>query len=139
MQQVHEDFTRDQREYDAAHGFTPIINRCSRVEDIKTRGRDLNAKIKRDNISRSRNAASYVSAIDKPKYSTSIKNLRAAAAVAKELPALSGEALLQHQSHLNDLLSEANVHQEAYKKVNPSAGASQYVVPAHDTGAKSKG
>jgi hypothetical protein len=26
MQQVYEDFTQDQREYDAAHGFTPIMN-----------------------------------------------------------------------------------------------------------------
>jgi hypothetical protein len=57
MQQVHEDFARDQCEYDAAHGFTPITNQRSRVEEVKTRGRDLNAEIERDNKSRNRSAA----------------------------------------------------------------------------------
>jgi hypothetical protein len=114
MQQVHEDFARDQREYDAAHGFTPITNQRSRVEEVKIRGRDLNAEIERDNKSRNRSAASYVWARDKPKYITPVKNLRAVIAVAKELPALSGEALLQQQARLNGLLSVANVQQEAY-------------------------
>jgi hypothetical protein len=49
-----------------------------------------------------------VSARNKPKYSSPVKNLRAAAEVAKELPALSGEALREQQAWLNDLLSEAN-------------------------------
>jgi hypothetical protein len=59
-----------------------------------------------------------------PKYSTHVKNLRAAGAIAKELPTLSGEALLQQQAKLNELLCEANVQQEAYKKANPGVGAS---------------
>jgi hypothetical protein len=80
-----------------------------------------------------------VSARNKPKYSTPVKNLRAAVAVAKELSSLSGEALCQQQARFNELLSEANMQQVAYKKANPDAGASQYVVSAHAAGTKSKG
>jgi hypothetical protein len=80
-----------------------------------------------------------VSARNKPKYSTPVNNLRAATAVAKELHALSGEALHQRQARHNDLLSEANVQQEAYRKANPDAGASQYVVSVNGASAKSKG
>jgi hypothetical protein len=43
-----------------------------------------------------------------PKYSSPVKNLRAAAEVAKELPTLSGEALREQQARLNHLLSEAS-------------------------------
>jgi hypothetical protein len=80
-----------------------------------------------------------VLACNKPKYSTPVKNLRAAAAVAKELPALSGEALREQHVRLNDLLSEANAQLEAYKKANPGVGALQYVVSAGGAGARSRG
>jgi hypothetical protein len=71
-----------------------------------------------------------MSARNKPKYSSPVKNLRVAAEVAKELPALSSEALREEPARLNGLLFEANTQQEAYKKANPGAGASQYVVSA---------
>jgi hypothetical protein len=43
-----------------------------------------------------------------PKYSSPVKNLRAAVELAKELPTLSGEALREQQARLNHLLSEAS-------------------------------
>jgi hypothetical protein len=55
-----------------------------------------------------------VSARPKPKYSSPVKNLRAAAEVAKELPVLSGEALREQQAWLNHLLFEASKQQEAF-------------------------
>jgi hypothetical protein len=57
-------------------------------------------------------------------YSSPVKNLRAAAEVAKELSSLSGEALCEQQAWINQLLSEASKQQEAFKKANPGAGAS---------------
>jgi hypothetical protein len=57
-------------------------------------------------------------------YSSPVKNLRAAAEVAKDLSCLSGEALREQQAWLNQLLSEATKQQEAFKKANPGAGAS---------------
>jgi hypothetical protein len=72
-------------------------------------------------------------------YSSPVKNLRAAAEVAKELSSLSGEALREQQAWLNQLLSEASKQQEAFKKANPSAGASQYIASVGGAGARSKG
>jgi hypothetical protein len=60
-------------------------------------------------------------------YSSPVKNLIAAAVVANDLSRFSGEALREQQARLNQLLSEATKQQEAFKKVNPGAGASQYI------------
>jgi hypothetical protein len=68
-----------------------------------------------------------------------VKNLRAAAEVAKDLSNLSGEALREQQARLNHLLSEATKQQEAFKKSNPGAGVSQYIVSAGGAGARLKG
>jgi hypothetical protein len=72
-------------------------------------------------------------------YSSLVKNLRAAAEVAKDLSSLSGEALREQQAWLNHLLSEATKQQEAFKKANPGAGASQYIASVGGAGARSKG
>jgi hypothetical protein len=68
-----------------------------------------------------------------------VKNLRAAAEVAKDLSNLSGEALHEQQARLNHLLSEATKQQEAFKKANPGAGASQYIASVGGAGARSRG
>jgi hypothetical protein len=52
---------------------------------------------------------------------------------------LSGDALREQQAWLKYLLSEATKQQEAFKKANPGAGASQYIVSAGGVGARSKG
>jgi hypothetical protein len=72
-------------------------------------------------------------------YSSPVKNLRAAAEVAKDLSSLSGEALRDQQARLNQLLSEATKQQEAFKKANPGAGASQYVASVGGADARSRG
>jgi hypothetical protein len=57
-------------------------------------------------------------------YSSRVKNLRATAEVGKELSSLSGEALREQHTRLNQLLSEASKQQEAFKKANLGAEAS---------------
>jgi hypothetical protein len=59
--------------------------------------------------------------------------------VAKDLSCLSGEALREQQARLNQLLSEATKQQEAFKKANPGAGASQYIASVGGAGARSRG
>jgi hypothetical protein len=39
MQQERERFNRQLREYEAAQGFTPVVTRPSRIEEVRTRGR----------------------------------------------------------------------------------------------------
>jgi hypothetical protein len=121
MNQERERFNRQLREYEAAHDFTPVVVRPSRVEEVRTRGRNLNAELGKDARDKSHTATSTVPKIV---YSSPVKNLRAAAEVAKDLSCLSGEALHEQQARLNQLLSEATKQQEAFKKANPGAGAS---------------
>jgi hypothetical protein len=89
MHQERKRFNRQLREYEAAHGFTPVVTRPSRIEEVKTRGRDLNTEIDKDARAKSHSATSTV---PKVIYSSLVKNLRAAE-VAKDLPNLSSEAL----------------------------------------------
>jgi hypothetical protein len=136
MHQERERFNRQLREYEAAHGFTPMVTRPSRIDEVRTRGRDLNTELAKDARAKSHTATSTV---PKVVYSSPVKNLRAAAEVAKDLSNLSGEALHEQQARLNHLLSEATKQQEAFKKANPGAGASQYVASVGGAGARSRG
>jgi hypothetical protein len=136
MHQECERFNRQLREYEAAHGFTPVVTWPSRIEEVRTRDRDLNTELGKDARAKSHSATSTV---PKVIYSSPVKNLRAAAEVAKDLSNLSGEALHEQQAQLNHLLSEATKQQEAFKKANPGVGASQYIVSAGGAGVKSKG
>jgi hypothetical protein len=120
MQQERDKFNRELREYEAAQGFTPVVTWPSRIDEVRTRGRDLNTELDKDTRTRAHSATSTVPARPKPIYSPPVKNLRVAAEVAKELSSLSGEALCEQQAWLNHLLSEASKQQEAFKKVNPS-------------------
>jgi hypothetical protein len=108
MQQEWERFNRQLREYEAAQGFTPVVTWPSQIEEVRTRGRDLNTELDKDSRARVHSATSTVPARPKVVYSSPVKNLRAAAEVAKELSCLSGEALREQQARLNQLLSEAS-------------------------------
>ena len=93
---VRQEFDISLREYNIAHGFTPVANPGSRMDEVRIRGRDLNAEIARDGRAKSGRTASNTSA-GRPRYNTPAKNLRAAEAAAAELPGLSGEALRKQQ------------------------------------------
>jgi hypothetical protein len=105
MQQERERFNRQLREYEAAQGFTPVVTRPSRIEEVRTRGRDLNNELGKDGRARTHSATSTV---PKMIYSSPVKNLRAAAKVAKDMSSLSSEALREQQARFNQLLSEAS-------------------------------
>jgi hypothetical protein len=136
MHQECEWFNRQLCEYEAAHGFTPVVTRPSQIEEVRTRDRDLNTELGKDARAKSHTATSTV---PKVVYSSPVKNLRAVAEVAKDLSDLSGEALREQQARLNHLLSEATKQQEAFKKENPGAGASQYVASVGGAGVRSRG
>jgi hypothetical protein len=99
MQQERERFNRQLREYEAAQGFAPMVTRPSRIEEVRTRGRDLNNELGKDSRAKTHSATSIV---PKVIYSSPVKNLRAAAEVAKELSSLSSEALREQQARLTN-------------------------------------
>lgn len=90
------------REYNKAHGLnSTAVDNPRRVGEVRNRGRNLNAEIARDGRAMPAVSASYVLAL-KPKYSTPVKNLRAAEAAAEELPNLTGEALRLQQLRVKE-------------------------------------
>jgi hypothetical protein len=97
MHQEHEWFNRQLREYEVAHGFTPVVTWPSRIEEVRAKGRNLNTELGKDTRAKSHTATNTV---PKVVYSSPVKNLRAAAEVAKELSNLSGEALHERQHGL---------------------------------------
>jgi hypothetical protein len=104
MQQEQEWFNRQLHEYEAAQGFTPVVIRPSRIEEVRTSGRNLNTELGKDARAKSHSATST---LPKVVYSSPVKNLRVAAEVVKNLSSLSGEALCEQQAWLNQLLCEA--------------------------------
>ena len=74
MAEVRREFGITVREYNQAHVFTPVAARPSRVEDVRKRGKNLNAEIARDGRSSSSKTPSTLS-VKKPKYSSPAKTL----------------------------------------------------------------
>ena len=130
---IRQEFDISLREYNIAHGFTPVANNPSRMNDVRARGKNLNAEIARDGRSKSSVSPSLVSD-ERPKYSTPAKNLRAAGAAAAELSTLSGEALHKQQIRVNELLIIANRQNEAYLKAHAGAAGSQRIHSAGGAG-----
>jgi hypothetical protein len=70
MQQEQERFNRQLREYEVAQGFTPVVTWPSRIEEVRTRGRDLNTELDKDSRARAHSATSTVPARPKVVYSS---------------------------------------------------------------------
>ena len=98
----------------------------SRLNEVRDRGRRLNAEIDRDGRARVSRAASVTSA-GRPKYSTPAKTLRAAEAVIAELPNLTGDALKRQQARANELVAEANRQNAAYLKAKAGVADSKAI------------
>jgi hypothetical protein len=58
MHQERERFNRQLREYEAAHGFTPVVTQPSQIDEVRTRGRDLNTEIDKGARNKSHSATS---------------------------------------------------------------------------------
>jgi len=135
---IRQELDISMREYNTAHGFTPVAKLPSRIGEVRNRGRNLNDEFARDGRSKSNLSASPMSA-DRPVYSTPAKNMRAAEAAAVELSSLTGEPLRKQQARVNELLYVANRQNEAYAKANPGIGGSHIVYSAGNVGGKSVG
>ena len=107
MDEMRKELARDLREYNGAHGFTPVSRRPSRIDAVRQRGKGLGAEIDRDGRSASSRTASHVSAA-KPQYSSPAKTLRAAEIARQELSSMTGEARQRQQDRVNELVNLAD-------------------------------
>ena len=108
------------REYNTAHGFTPVPVHSSRTEEVRRRGGHLGAEM--DNAD-----PAAPPGFRRPVYSTPTKNMRAAQAATAELGGLQGEELrLQHQC-IRDLVDAANRMQASYERRQASSTTNDLV------------
>ena len=124
LARAKEEYESIVREYNAAQCFTPVAKGPSRINEVRDRGKRLNAEIDRDGRARVSRTASITSA-GWPKYSTPAKTLRAAEAVIAELPNLTGDALKRQQARANELVAAANRQNTAYLKAKAGATDSE--------------
>ena len=96
------------------------------MNEVRDRGKRLNAEIDRDCRTRVSRTANIISA-GRPKYSTPAKTLRAAEVVIAELPHLSGDALKRQQARANELVAVANQQNVAYLKAKAGAADSKAI------------
>lgn len=62
MDEMRKELARDLREYNGAHGFTPVSHRPSHIDAVRQRGKCLGAEIDRDGRSASSRTTSPMSA-----------------------------------------------------------------------------
>ena len=128
---------RSMREYQSAHGLTPMSKQPSKIGLVRNRGRDLNDEIARDGRAKSIATASASVLSDRPVYDSPAKNLRAADAAVAELSNLTGDEKQRQQLRINELIHAATQQQAAFDRAYPGYGSAMYSVGG--AGAKSLG
>jgi hypothetical protein len=104
-------------EYNVAHGFTPTGDGPSRAGQVRKRGHELGAE-----LNQAAPSAKLPPIINKPTYSTPMKNLRATRYITSELDGLQGEDLREKQARIQELLDAADLQQQAMEPRGEASG-----------------
>ncbi|KAM0923579.1 hypothetical protein ACQ4PT_005449 [Festuca glaucescens] len=126
------------REYNAAHGFASVSANSARVAGNRLRGRNLDQDLRREVLS-GKSASVSLGPVEKPKYSSPDKTLKAARAAVEACDSLSGDALAKQQARVKELLDTIEAQNAEMARNNKAALASQTVRSARNAGSKSHG
>ena len=126
------------REYNAAHGFASVSAHAARMPENRLKARNLDQDLRKEVLAGKSTSAS-VSIMEKPKYSSPDKTIKAAKAAVELCESLSGDALAKQQERVRELLEtieQQNAEQLA--KLNKAA-ASKSARSTKNAGSKSHG
>jgi hypothetical protein len=126
------------REYNAAHGFASVSAHAARMPENRLKARNLDQDLRKE-ILTGKSASASVSIVEKPKYSSPDKTIKAAKAAVELCESLSGDALAKQQERVRELLEtieQQNAEQLA--KLNKAA-ASKSARSTKNAGSKSHG
>jgi hypothetical protein len=104
-------------EYNVTHGFTPAGDGPSQAGQVHQRGRELGAE-----LNQAAPSARLPPIINKPTYSTPIKNLCTARYITSELDGLQGKNLWEKQAQIQELLDTADLQQQAMEPRGEAGG-----------------
>ncbi|KAK1627581.1 hypothetical protein QYE76_001896 [Lolium multiflorum] len=126
------------REYNAAHGFASVSAHAARMPENRLKARNLDQDLRKE-IHAGKSTSASVSIVEKPKYSSPDKTIKAAKAAVELCESLSGDALAKQQERVRELLEtieQQNAEQLA--KLNKAA-ASKSARSTKNAGSKSHG
>ncbi|KAK1618266.1 hypothetical protein QYE76_023783 [Lolium multiflorum] len=126
------------REYNAAHGFASVSAQAARIPENRLRARNLDQDLRKE-IFTGKSVSASVSIIEKTKYSSPDKTIKAAKAAVELCESLSGDALAKQQERVRELLDtieQQNAEQLA--KMNKAA-ALKSMRSTKNAGRKSQG
>ncbi|KAK1631917.1 hypothetical protein QYE76_006232 [Lolium multiflorum] len=126
------------REYNAAHGFASVSAHAARIPENRLKARNLDQDLRKEVLVGKSTSAS-ISIVEKPKYSSPDKTIKAAKAAVELCESLSGDALAKQQERVRELLEtieQQNAEQLA--KLNKAA-ASKSARSTKNAGSKSHG
>ncbi|KAK1606789.1 hypothetical protein QYE76_030462 [Lolium multiflorum] len=126
------------REYNAAHGFASVSAHAARIPENRLKARNLDQDLRKEVLT-GKSASVSVSIVEKPKYSSPDKTIKAAKAAVELCESLSGDELAKQQERVKELLKtieQQNAEQLA--KLN-EAVASKSARSTKNAGSKSQG
>ncbi|KAK1615351.1 hypothetical protein QYE76_020868 [Lolium multiflorum] len=126
------------REYNAAHGFASVSAHVARMPENRLKARNLDQDLRKEVLA-GKSASVSVSIVEKPKYSSPDKTIKAAKAAVELCESLSGDELAKQQERVKELLKtieQQNAEQLA--KLN-EAVASKSARSTKNAGSKSQG
>ncbi|KAK1607953.1 hypothetical protein QYE76_031626 [Lolium multiflorum] len=125
------------REYNAAHGFASVSAHAARIPENRLKARNLDQDLRK--VLAGKSASVSVSIVEKPKYSSPDKTIKAAKAAVELCESLSGDELAKQEERVKGLLKtieQQNAEQLA--KLN-EAVASKSACSTKNAGSKSHG
>lgn len=126
------------REYNAAHGFASVSAQAARIPENRLKARNLDQDLRKE-ILTGKSASASLSIVEKSKYSSPDKTIKAARAAVEMCDSLTGDALAKQQDRVRELLDIIQEqHAEQLAKMNKAA-ASKSVRSAKNAGSKSYG
>ncbi|KAK1618831.1 hypothetical protein QYE76_024348 [Lolium multiflorum] len=126
------------REYNAAHGFASVSAHAARIPENRLKARNLDQDLRKE-IAAGKSTSASVSIVEKPKYSSPDKTIKAAKAAVALCDSLSGDALAKQQERVRELLETIEQQNaEQLDKLN-KAVASKSARSTRNAGSKSHG
>ncbi|KAK1615473.1 hypothetical protein QYE76_020990 [Lolium multiflorum] len=126
------------REYSAAHGFASVSAQAARMPENRLKARNLDQDLRKE-VFAGKSASVSLSIVEKPKYSSPDKTIKAVRAAVELCEPLTGDALAKQQDRVTELLDVLEAQNAELAKANRAVAASKSMRSIKNAGSKSQG
>ncbi|KAK1653369.1 hypothetical protein QYE76_071174 [Lolium multiflorum] len=136
--QVQRELNLTLREYNDAHGFASVSAHAARLLENRLKARNLDQDLRKE-IHAGKSTSASVSIVEKPKYSSPDKTIKAAKAAMEMCDSLSGEALAKQQDRVRELLDTIHAQNDELARMNKASLESKSIRSTKVAESKSQG